>query len=180
MPSPTSPRRWRSATRRVSDPPGTAMHASAARPIEAQVRTLHRRTRLTANPVAAVAANLAIPTHPAQPGLQPLRVHKVLDDAEHLAIAQATFDELVPAGDIGLLLAHVDMLVDEQHPPAYDQQTPQQLPELLEPAHRHMGKPRREEDHIKPRRGRPREHVGDLERDLRRPHPRTSDLDHLW
>jgi hypothetical protein len=42
-----------------------------------------------------------------------------------------------------------------------------------------MREPRREEDHIEPGARGPREHVGNLEADIRRPHPITSDLHHL-
>jgi hypothetical protein len=71
------------------------------------------------------------------------------------------------------------VLVDEQPSSILGQETPQHPPELFEPAHRHMGKPGREEDHIKPVVRRPRKHVGNLERDVSRPHPITSDSHRL-
>jgi hypothetical protein len=46
-----------------------------------------RRTRLATNPVAAVPANLAVPSHVPQPVLQCLGVHKVLHDPELPAVS---------------------------------------------------------------------------------------------
>ena len=58
---------------------------------------LHHGSALAADPVAAVSPDLAIPTDPTQPALEPLRVHEVLDDAELAAILQLPFDDLIPA-----------------------------------------------------------------------------------
>src|SRR5215813_15186457 len=136
-------------------------------------------TRLATDPVAAVPANRAIPAQPAQPEFQPVRIHKILDHAERAAITQPPLSDLGPAHDIGLFPAFIDMLVDEQHPPLPGQQTPQRLPELFEPAHRHMREPRREEDHIEPGIRVPREHVGNLKADICRPHAVTSERHRL-
>ena len=106
-------------------------------------------------------------------------VHEVLDHAERAAIAQPPLDDLIPARHIGLFPAFIDVLVDEQHPSVPGQQAPQQLPELPEPARRHMREPRREEDHVEPGTRVPREHVGNLEADTCRPHAVTSDRHRL-
>src|SRR5258708_12528356 len=140
---------------------------------------LARGTRLAIYPVAAVPADRAIPAQPAQPEFQLLWVHEVLDHAERAAIAQPPLDDLIPARHIGLFPAFIDVLVDEQHPSVSGQQVPQQLPELPEPARRHMREPRREEDHVEPGTRVPREHVGNLEADIRRPHAVTSDRHRL-
>src|ERR1700723_2855339 len=119
--------------------------------------------RLSTDPVAAIPANRAIPAQPTQPEFQSLRIYEVLDDAERAAITQPSFADLGSARDIGFFSAFVDVLVDEQHPSILGQQTPQQLPELVEPIRWYMREPRREEDHVEPGARGPREHVGDLE-----------------
>ena len=83
-----------------------------------------------------------IPAQPAQPEFQLLWIHEVLDHAERAAVAQPPLDDLIPARDIGLFPTFIDVLVDEQHPSVPGQQVPQQLPELPEPARRHMREPR--------------------------------------
>src|SRR5262249_515875 len=107
-------------------------------------------TRLATDPVAAVPANPPIPPHPPSLQVQPVRIHKILDPAERPPITKPPLNDLGPAHDIGLFVAFVDVLVDEQHSTILGQQTPQRLPELFEPAHRHMREPRREEDHVEP------------------------------
>src|SRR5580693_7962123 len=167
---------------RVSREPTGGEYTGPAPPMIVQSpaqAVLSGETRLARYPVAAVPADRAIPAQPAQPELQLLWLHEVLDHAERAAIAQPPLDDLIPARHIGLLPAFIDVLVDEQHPSVLGQQAPQQLPELPEPARRHMREPRREEDHVEPGTRVPREHVGNLKADTCRPHAVTSDRHRL-
>src|SRR3954470_14322329 len=134
---------------------------------------LSDRAGLAADPVVAVAPDPEVPADGMEPTLKSLRVHEVLDDAVSAAIAQASFDDLIFAGQIPLLFADVDVFVHEQHPGPISQQGPQQPPEPLEPASRHVREPRRKKDHVKARRRRPRKDIGNLEPDTFRAHPIT-------
>lgn len=102
---------------------------------------LPRHTRPAIYPVAAVPAPCAISAQSAQ-----LEFQEVLDHGLPAAIVQPPLDDLIPA-HIGLFPAFIDVLVDEQHPP-FRQKASQQLPELSDPASRHVREPRREEDHV--------------------------------
>jgi len=132
-------------SRRGRTPAGFAEDTGSA----SSAKVLHR-TRLAANPVAAVRANLTVPSHLPHLILQCPRVHKILHDPELPAVSQPPFDDLVGTLNVGFFLTDTDVLIDEQHSSILNQQTPQHPPELFEPAHRHMGKPAREEDRIKP------------------------------
>jgi hypothetical protein len=68
--------------------------------------------RLAIYPADVVPADRAIPAQPAQPQLQFLWVHEVLDHAERAAITQPPLDYLIQARDIGLFPAFIDVLVD--------------------------------------------------------------------